>query len=266
MSDLPALWTPNKFEGSDLLPVLRPPDPDGEAIVGRDNVSTKDLVLPSIRLLQGMSPEVLNNEVEGARPGLILHTGTKTILKPPIRVLFVHHSKSNMLAPDPTKPEFRKPDGSLYERCLSRDGIQGDVYGDCGLCKLCTEWGPKTAQHPKGTKPLGAQSNNFVAMTEHGPAIMRFSRTSYMAGRNFLTTWMMGNKNLWAHPVVVRTKSEPMTLPNGQQSTYFVWEPVWQIGEQVPPPVRAAARALYDTVEAAYQAGRMQSTGDDEAG
>lgn len=260
MSDLPAIWTPNKFEGSDLLPIIRPPDPDGEEVVGRDNVSQKDLVLPSIRLLQGMSPEVLNNEVEGARPGLILHTGTKTILKPPIRVLFVHHSKSNMLAPDPTKPEF-----AGMERCLSRDGVTGDVYGSCEECRKCIDWGPKTAQNPKGTKPLGAQSHNFVAMTEHGPAIMRFSRTSYQAGRQFVTTWVTGSKNLWAHPVVVRVKSEVMVLPSGQQSTYFVWEPVWQVGEVVPKPIREAARAMYDTADAAFQAGRMQTTGDDEA-
>jgi hypothetical protein len=258
MSDLPALWTPNKFDGADLLPVLRAPDPEADEIVGRDNVSQKDLVMPAIKLLQGMSPEVLNNEVEGARPGLILHTGSQQILKGPMRVLFVHHSKSNMLNPDPTKIEY-----AGLERCVSKDAVTGDRYGDCETCRKCLDWGPKTAQFPKGTKPLGAQSHNFICMTEVGPAVMRFSRTSYMAAKTFVTTWTMGQKNLWAHPVVVRVKSEPMTLPNGQQTTYFVWEPVWQTSEQVPKPMRDAARAMYDIAEAAFQAGRMTTTGDD---
>jgi hypothetical protein len=261
MSDLPALWTPSKFEGADLLPVLRPPEPDAEELVGRENVSQKDLVLPSIRLLQGQSPEVVKNEIEGARAGLILHSGTQTLLKGPLRVLFVHHSKSNLLSPDPTKPEY-----AGLERCLSRDGVTGDVYGDCEACKKCIEWGPRTPQNPRGSKPLGAQSHNFVCMTEMGPAVMRFSRTSYQAGRTFITTWMTGTKNLWAHPVVVRVKSEVQVLPNGQQSTYFTWEPVWQQSEQVPAAMRLLARQLHDTAEAAFQAGRMHTTGGDEAG
>lgn len=261
MSELPALWTPSKFEGSDLLPVLRAADPNAEEVVGRDNVSQKDLVLPSLRLLQGMSPEVVKQEVEGARAGLILHTGSQQLLKAPIRVLFVHHSKSNLLSPDPTKPEF-----AGLERCLSRDAVTGDVYGDCETCRKCLDWGPKTPQNPKGTKPLGAQSHNFVAMTEHGPAILRFGRTSYQAARTFVTTWMTGTKNLWAHPVVVRVKSEVQVLPNGQQSTYFTWEPVWQVSEVVPKAMRDAARQLYDTAEAAFQGGRLQSSDANEAG
>jgi hypothetical protein len=257
--ELPALWTPSKFDGSDLLPVLRPPDPDAEAVVGRDNVSQKDLVLPSIRLLQGMSPEVLKNEVEGARAGLILHTGTQSLLKSPLRVLFVHHSKSNLLAPDATKPEYNG-----LERCLSRDAITGDRYGDCEVCRKCLDWGPKTAQNPKGTKPLGAQSHNFVCMTELGPAIMRFSRTSFQAARTFITTWMTGSKNLWAHPVVVRVRQEENTLPNGQKAIYYHWEPIWQQAEQVPKAMREMALALHNIAEAAFQAGRMQTTGEDE--
>jgi hypothetical protein len=249
MSDLPSVWTPSKFEGTDLLPVLRPPAEDGEPLVGRDNVSQRDLILPSLRLLQGMSPEVTQGTVEGARPGLVLHTATQQLLKPPFRVLFVHHSKSNMLIPDVT----RDPRHAGLERCISRDAVTGDRYGDCETCRKCLDWGPKNE------RPLGSASQNFVAYTEHGPAMIRFARTSYKAGRTFVSNWMMGSKNLWAHPVVVRVKQNQKTLPNGQQTTFYTWEPVWQVSDVVPPALRAKALEVYQVADAAFQAGRMSS-------
>jgi hypothetical protein len=257
MSDLPALWTPSKFDGSDLLPVLRPKDPNAEQLVGRENVSTTDLVLPSLRLLQGMSPPVTEG-LEGAQPGKIFHSATQQVIKPPFRVLVVHHSKSNMLIPDPIKD----PRTAGLERCLSRDTVRGNVYGLCEECRRCTEWGKVTPQHKNGEPPMGSQSHNFVAMTEFGPAVMRFGRTSFNAGKQFITNWMMSEKNLWAHPVVVRVKAKQRTLPNGQPATFFVWELLWQSNDTVPPAMREAALVLHKQVDAAYQAGRL--SGDDE--
>lgn len=249
MSELPAIWTPNKFEGSDLLPECKPRVVE-EEIVGRENVSEKDLILPTLRLLQGMSPGVVDNSIPDARPGLILHSATQTIIKPPIRVLFVHHTKSNSLIPDPKNPRHNG-----LERCISRDAVTGDRYGDCFLCKKCTDW-------VNNEKPLGAQSHNFVALTELGPAVLRFSRSSFKAAKQFLTNWTMGSKNLWAHPVVVRVKMVQDKNPDGSQRTFFVWDPMWQATEQVPVPVRELARKTYEMAQQAYEAGRLR--GDEE--
>lgn len=253
MSELPQVWQPSAFQGADLLPKPVAPQDDDEPLVGRDNVSQTDLILPSLRLLQGMSPAVTEGQIEAARPGLILHTGTREVLKPPMRLLFVHHSKSNFLAPDPKNPRH-----AGLEKCMARDAMHGDRYGYCDECKKCTEW------PADGGKPLGSQSHNFVAMTPFGPAVVRFGRTSFKAAREFVTTWTMGNKNLWAHPVVVRVKSQQRTLDNGQQATYFVWEPLWQTSEEVPKSMRLAAREMHDMVDAAHKAGRFSSDDEDD--
>jgi hypothetical protein len=250
MSEVPALWQPSKFEGSDLLPIPRAVQAeDKEEIVGRENVSTKDLILPSLKLLQGMTPEVVNGSVEGARAGLILHSGTQQVFRPPIRVLLVHHSKSNSLIPDPTKD----PRHTGLEKCISRDAVIGSVYGNCEECRKCLDWGENNKP------PLGAASHNFVAMTEFGPAVLRFSRTMYKAARQFVSMWMMSDKNLWHHPVVLRVKQMQKPLPNGQQSTFFVWDAVWQAVEQVPQIMKAKARELHNIVQTAYEAGRFDA-------
>ena len=51
---------------------------DTDASLGNENVGSNDLLLPYLKLLQAMSPEVQEgpNNVEGARPGLILNTLT----------------------------------------------------------------------------------------------------------------------------------------------------------------------------------------------
>lgn len=251
-SNLPAVWEPKKFDGSDLLPMLRPPEADQDEVVGRDNVSSGDLILPSLKLLQPMTPGVADGSIEGARPGLVMHSSTQTLFKPPLRVLMIHHSKSNALLPDPKNPRHNG-----LERCISRDAVRGDRYGDCETCGKCTKWDDE-----KRLKPLGSQSHNFVVITELGPAIMRFARSSFRAGKEFVSAWYMANKNLWAHPVVVRVKTVQDKNPDGSPRTYFVWEPMWQSSEQVPAHVRAMARATYDQVQAAFEAGRL--SGDDE--
>ena len=255
MSELPAIWTPSQFNGADLIPKFNAPAQVEkiEPVLGRDNISAKDMILPALKLLQGMSPVVMEGTVENAKAGMIHNTGTQEVMKAPLRVLLVHHSRSNSLIPDPVK----NPATANMKKCIARDGVTGTEYGECEKCRKCLDWGPNNEP------PIGAQSHNFVCMTEYGPAMLRFSRSSYKAARQFLTMWnMTPDKNLWHHPVVVKVKSLQKQLPNGTKSTYFVWEPLWQTSERTPPEVRAIAESFYHMIEASYQAGRL--SGQDE--
>lgn len=253
MSEEIVKWTPAQFAGTDLLPVnALVPSENKQEIVGRDNIEQEDLIFPTLRLLQGMSPAVTDG-IEGAQPGLFIHSASQIIFKPPVRLLFIAHTKSNALYPKTDNPRHNG-----LERCLSRDGVKGSTYGFCEECRKCLDWGPHNEP------PLGAQSHNFVTMTEHGPAVLRFSRTSYKAARQFLTVWNMSSKNLWAHPVVVRVKKQSKMLPSGQQTTYFSVEPIWQQNEAVPLSIQAAAANLYGRVQAAQESGRFGADDENE--
>jgi hypothetical protein len=249
-------WEPKKFDGSDLLPVeyLSAPtetDQHGQALVGRQNVEKEDLILPTIRLLQGMSPAVTEG-TEGAKPGLFIHSATQQVFQPPLRLIVVAHYKSNALYPRADNIAHRG-----LERCISRDAVQGDRYGLCEECRKCLDWGEN------GQPPLGSQSHCFTVLTEHGPAVMRFNRTSFKAARQFITTWNMSRKNLWAHPTVVRVTKNEKQLPGGQKTTYFTMSPLWQTTELVPPSLQTAALAYHEMVMAAHQSGRFGSDDED---
>lgn len=250
-----ALWQPKKFDGADMLPISflsTPSDKDehGNALVGRGNIEKEDMILPTIRLLQGMSQAVTDG-VEGAQPGLFMHSASQTIYKPPLRLIVVAHHKSNAFYPQANNLAHRG-----LERCISRDAVKGDRYGFCEECRKCLDWGEN------GQPPLGSQSHVFTVLTEEGPAVMRFNRTSFKAARQFITTWNMGRKNLWAHPVVIRTNKSTKDLPGGQKATFFSMAPLWQTTEVVPPSMQTAAQAFHEVVMAAHQEGRFGS--DDE--
>lgn len=251
-------WTPKKFEGSDMLPVSflsKPVDQDesGQELVGRENIEQSDLILPTIRLLQGMSPAVTDG-VEGAKPGLFFHSATQEVFQPPMRVLVVAHTKSNALYPRAENPAHRG-----LERCVSRDAVKGDnpKYGYCEECRKCLDWG----EH--GEPPVGSQSHCFTVVTEGGPAVMRFNRTNFKAARQFITAWNMSRKNLWAHPTVIRVTKNTKDLMGGQKATFFTMTPLWQTTELVPPAMQESAKAIHNMVMAAHQTGKFGA--DDEA-
>jgi len=252
-----AVWKPREFDGNDLLPVsdsvaLAPVEgvPD---LVGREHVDPKDLILPSLALLHGTS-DAVQDKLEGAEAGLFMHTGTEEILPDgPLRLIFVHHHKGNALFP---KEDARY---AGLETCISRDGVEGNIYGLCEECGKCF-WPEQGGPDLDGaTSPLGAEVHHFVAMTDRGVVNMRFSRTSWKAANKFISTWMMSRKNLFAHPVVVRVKTGDKTLATGQVKKYYHMQLAWQVTEKVPDELQRAALALYKEVESKHESGNLKS-------
>jgi hypothetical protein len=259
MSEEPnvTVWTPNKFDGSDLLPIsasagVAKVGEAGIPLVGRENIEESDLIVPSLRLMQPMSPQVAQGEA-GAQPGIFYLSSTREFVKPPIRLLFIAHTKSNALFLPP-QPD---PRYTGLEQCLSRDGVTGSRYGACEECGKCTEWGPH------GEKPLGRASNNFVVLTASGPALLRFTGASYKPGKEFVSNWHMGTKNLWDHPVVVTVKREAKELPSGASATFYVAIPSWQTSQHVPIEAQRFAYALQQQIAGASNSGRFGADDDD---
>lgn len=245
-------WEPREFDGTDLLPSNIPqedmlPGPEDVPIVGNEAVVPEDIKPPTLAVLQGLSPAVVN-ELEGARPGRFILTSTEEVFESPLRTLLVHYSKSNRLRVDPSKPEFEG-----LEDCTSRDGIMGDRYGLCEECGKCLEWGED------GSKPLGAKMHVFVVLTSSGPAFVRFKRTSYKSGDRFITAWQTSpvRKNLWAHPVILRTRKETGTAPDGSPTAWYVLEMAWDRKERTPDDWQKKAYEVWQQLHTAAEEGRL---------
>jgi hypothetical protein len=248
-------WEPTKFDGSDLLPIEQEsqlPSTDVLPVVGDENVNPEDMVLPSIKLLQGMSKEVAEGTVEGAQPGKFFNTGTGEVIVGPLRVLVVHHSRSNAMFPKEGDPRYAD-----LEKCISRDGIEGDTYGDCDECGR-----NKFGKDQK--KPLCSASHNFIVMTNDGPARIRFSSRGYSSAKTFLTQKITQRKNFFAHPLMISVVRRQDDLPGGQKVTSYYLEARWDRSEPVPIETQTKALALYEEIKKAHGDGRLKTTGDDE--
>ena len=245
------LALPEDFKGKDLLPALSGSTqlvPAGD-IVGYDNVEPEDLVLPVIKCLQGMSPEVMQEAHPDARPGRFFLTSTREAFAGPLRVLVVHHHRSRALFPDSKNPRT-----ASLKVCLSSDALKGTVYGYCSDCEYA-EWGEDRSPPPCSL------SHNFVIATANGPALLRFNRTSFKAGKEFASSCMLSvpRKNLWYHPAELRSVVATTKLPNGQEATYYRMSINWMRDVVTPEPMQQEARKLFEQVQAAFSAGKLGS-------
>lgn len=250
-------WTPSEFKGNDLLPVGMAEIEKIEGVpekMGRENINPKDLVMPAIVLLHGTSKAVQDG-VENAEPGRFMHTGTEEVLpEGPLRAIYVHHHMGNALFPQGDDPRY---DG--LETCIAPTGVEGNRYGLCQECRKCLDW-----DEERNLKPLGAETHHFVAMTSWGPAMMRFSRSSFKSAGKFITSWKLSPKNLFYHPVVVRVKTGDKVLPSGKVTKYFFSQMAWEVTERIPPDVQRAAVHLYNEVHEKYETGNLKSQGEDD--
>lgn len=262
-SNVPAVWLPKPFKGVDLLPAIGGQSAElepfrDEEVVSRKNVELGDIIVPRIKVLQGISDEVVK---DGLRPGLFYLTNRKECLEPPIRGMIIFHSKSRALFPQDSRPET-----AGLERCIAPQAIQGSQYGDCATCQH-KEW-PKdeNGKTPPGQSPPCSLSNNYVFLTQFGPYVLRFSRTSFKAGADFLSDVAMADRNFWHHPVVVNVALDTKELKggSGKKASYFKMTIGWDRSEVFPQPYRDAAKALYQKLADAWDANRLDVGQQDE--
>lgn len=251
--DAVEVWRPKEFAGNDLLPMddaMVPEVIDGvPEMVGRQHIDPEDLIVPALVLLASKSTAV-EDGVEGAVPGVFMHTGTEQCLpEGHIRVLVVHHHKGNVLFPKDNDIRYKD-----LKTCISRDAVEGTVYGLCEDCRKCLDWDDEN-----DLPPLGAQTHHFVVMTSLGPVMMRFARSSYKGASKFVSAWKMSRKNLFSHPTVIRVKEGVKALASGKNSTYHFMQMAWQTTEKVPAELQRAALALYNEIESKHESGHLKS-------
>lgn len=252
-----ALWEPSPFEGTDLLPTAAGSaaqlvsDDQGEIpVVGRENLEPEDLVLPVLSLLHGNSDPVQKHHEDQdgnqAVPGKFYLSSNGYVLKPPLRVLVVQYHKSRALF-----PKAKDPDQRGLERCLSRDGMMGTKYGSCAGCAY-TKW------RAEKTRPICDLQHTYVVITQHGPAMIRFSGASAPGGKMFINKWGHSSLNLWHHPAKVSV-SHGERVEDGEKLPYLKMEMNWVLAENVPPNVHRMAYDTHTQINEAFEQGRLDS-------
>lgn len=216
--------------------------------VGLENVEAKDMVLPRLSCLQGMSKQVADG-VPGAAPGKFYLSSTGEVIEGPLRVLIVHHHKSRALFPDERKPEM-----AGLESCFSNDALIGTRYGDCFRCKY-KDWG-------KDRKPpLCKEAHDFVVLTKNGPAVLKLAGTSYAAGSSLVSGLKndFSRPNMWDFPAVI-------TAVKAKSWAGYTVDIRLDRQDPVPPSLRAAARKIYDDLNASFQVGKLSSAESGQPG
>ena len=172
-----------------------------DAGLGKDNIGSKDIETPRLKLIQGVSPEIKENKQ--LRPGNFFHTSAEHIFEGPFRIVPIFMDKRYVLwqpremgggilarADDglhwqPANKEFKvkldKKDGGHIVTWKTAKTVD-----ESGL----DQWGSFQPGDPDSPPAATLMYSFVVAFPDHPdlmPAVLSFQRSSLKAGRRFNT-------------------------------------------------------------------------------
>lgn len=156
-----------------------------DVIPGAEEITSEDIAIPRIRLLQNLSAEIQDKKT-GAEPGKLIHSITGKI-SDTIEFIPVRLSKTRIM--------FDADNRTGSPLCMSRDNITGS---DGTLCKDC-----ENAQWKEGSPPICNQTYNYLAILpeqvgkEFLPCIISFLRTSIQAAQKLNAQVQSTRKPFW---------------------------------------------------------------------
>ncbi len=234
-----------------LLPVVQKSDlPDtGGAYIDDPAFDVGDLVVPTLKLLQGMSEPVQQGE-PGAKPGVFWSPFNNAPIEPPMHVLIVFMTKNRWKRDNPK---------AGTQKCVSFDTINGSTYGKCDHCNF-KDW---TRSREGDSKPECALIYVAYALTPDGLCAIRFRGKAEKAAKTAWTTKVTQEKNWWTWPCLLGVKKEQGKDPTGAPTTY--WAPTiwWDKAKPVAPELVAMAQKTAQMIVMADKSGRLKGTEDE---
>jgi len=184
---------------------------------GFEDEDAKDLLLPRVELLQGLSPAVQEGK---GKAGDIVNQISKSPLPTNIFIPIAMHRKYIKWIP-------RDQGGGIEYQTTDPHDVR--VIAD-------TKWGPH------GEKPTCTSYMNFLVLLEGAtlPLVLSFSMTNYQEGRKLYTMGKMANCDMWLKRYELRSK--PKTNNMG---TWHVFD-IAEAGDTGAVDVKIA-EALYET-------------------
>jgi len=180
---------------------------------GLEEVGTEDLLLPRLKLLQALSPEVVE---EGVPAGEFFHSLTKKGMGNSVDIIPLYHFKSRI--------RWRSRDAGGGIICFSADGksysfnyAEEEAPSLCANCKM-SNWNNKA--EGKDRQPACTLYYNFVVLMlpDYQMIGLSFSKTSISAARKLITMvkYMGGNLDLFARKYTLSSK-----LVKKKEFTFF---------------------------------------------
>lgn len=157
------------------------------------NLDSTDMIIPRVKLLQAISPEVAELKLPGAEPGVFWHTITQQSLGPKLLGIPILIKKSYVL----WSP--RNDDRGILAR--STDGVNWDA----GFENLEFEVKPKGAPH-KITYKTGANPKSS-GLTEFGSSIPGDPRSPPALALTYNMMWFFPDYEYMSPAIIINTRS-----------------------------------------------------------
>lgn len=161
---------------------------------GMEDVDNDDLIIPRVKLMQPLSPEL--KDCRELRPGMIINSLTKEELPAVFTPIFYWKEWLRFNPRDKDKPGYNSEfePGALMWR--TRDAADERVKE--------AEFGPN------GEPPLALSTLNFFSVFEGTgmPVILSFTKTSYKAGKNLLSLAKLRGGDMFSRKYKLTVKEE----------------------------------------------------------
>ena len=193
----------------------------GTVARGFENFKTEDLIIPRLRLLQGLSQAVIDGV---GKMGQFQDSLSGEIIGDSIEVVLLGMRNGAVY--------FEAGEGM---RCKSNDGIanmEGVRCVDCPYGEYHSRpWG-KDASPPKcsSTKEFICITRATAQGKEHKPIVVSFLKTSYKMGRKLASIARLTGRDIFADAYVV--SSSTMKGPKGTYSVLEVKQNGWLTAEE----------------------------------
>ena len=193
---------------------------------GFGDVSSSDVMVGRVKLMQPMSPEVMA-EGSTVKPGDIIDNITNTVLPAqfvPLKKLKNQHLLYN--GGDKKDAFFmaeHEPEALITSETdpTKLEAYQQFVKGDAKM----TEW--TKDEEGKSIAPIARESMSFLCLFEgqSQPKIVSFYKTNFKVGRQFFNMMLQykGKEPMFARKYALCAKKEKATI-KGKEATFFVYD------------------------------------------
>ncbi len=198
---------------------------------GFEGVERDDVQMPRIKLLQALSPEVADGDLEA---GIMVHSSDPSIsFGTEVTFIPLGFFKSRMW--------WRDKDEGGGQECVALDGkharspkgemVDGKPTSDCSKCIL-KDWNNE-AKKESDKKPKCTMYMNFPALVDGVLIALSFEKTKLEAGRNLITLGQLlggGGHSIYAGKYRLKVKSDKNN--SGQTFFNFVIESAGFVDEE----------------------------------